>query len=344
MPTVRRTRAVTVKDVAARAGVSAGTVSKALNGSGQLRADTRARVQAAAEELGFRVNVVARSLLDGRTYTVGLLTNDSFGRFSIPVMLGAEDTLGAGQISVLLCDSRGDRIREQHYVQTLLGRQVDGIIVTGRSSGPRPSLGKLPIPVVYVLAPSRDGDDVSFVHDDEEGARLAVSHLLATGRRHIAHITGPARHMASVRRAAGTRSALADADAALVQGVLHGEWSERWGREAVALLLRGGEPFDGVFCGSDQIARGCVDALREAGLRVPEDVGVAGVDNWNVMAEASRPPLTTVDLNLGELGRLAASALLAAFDGAPVEAGVHNVACELVIRQSTATVPVRAHR
>jgi len=100
---------VTVNDVAARAGVSVGTVSKALNGRGQLRAETRRKVVMAAQELGFHPNMLARNLIEGRTYTVGVLTTDSFGRFTIPVMLGAEDALGAGQISVLLCDGRGVR-------------------------------------------------------------------------------------------------------------------------------------------------------------------------------------------------------------------------------------------
>lgn len=342
VPRAKRQRVATVSDVAALAGVSAGTVSKALNGNGQLRQATRDKVNAAAEQLGFRVNMLARNLLEGRTYTVGLLTNDSFGRFSIPVMLGAEDTLGAGQISVLLADSRGDHIREAHYIRTLLTRRVDGIIVTGRSSGARASLGELPIPVVYVLAPSNGPEDVSFVHDDEEGAALAIRHLLATGRRRIAHVTGPARHPGAIARARGTERTLAEAGEELAGGqVYFGEWSERWGREALAVLVRSGASFDGIFCGSDQVARGCLDALREAGIRVPDQVGVVGVDNWNVMAEASRPQLTTVDLNLGELGRLAASALLGAFDGSPWPPGTHRVPCELVIRDST-EVSIRA--
>src|SRR3981189_2150255 len=116
----------TIRDVAALAGVSIGTASKALNGQGKLRDETRERVAAAAPQLGCGPNGLARGLLAGRTYTVGVITTDSFGRFSIPVMLGAEDALGAGQISVLLCDGRGDRIREQHYLRTLLGRRVDG--------------------------------------------------------------------------------------------------------------------------------------------------------------------------------------------------------------------------
>lgn len=336
MPRANRRQVVTVMDVAAKAGVSAGTVSKALNGTGTLRQETRDRVLAAADTLGFRVNILARSLQEGRSFTVGVLTNDNFGRFSIPVMLGAEDTLGADRISVMLCDSRGDYYREQHYVQTLLARQVDGIIVTGRLSAPRPSLGDIGCPVVYVLAPSDSPDDLSFVHDDEEGARVAVRHLLATGRRRIAHVTGPARHHSVVSRLAGVRTALTEAGEQLAGDALFGEWSERWGREAVALLLRSGQPFDGIFCGSDQIARGCLDALRQAGRRVPEDVGIVGVDNWDVMVEGSDPPLTSVDLNLGELGHLAASALLRAFDGTPLGSGILKAPCDLVIRQSTA--------
>jgi LacI family transcriptional regulator len=334
----RRNGAVTVNDVAERAGVSPGTVSKALNGRGQLRAETRRRVVAAAEELGFHVNMLARNLLEGRTYTVGVLTTDSFGRFTIPVMLGAEDALGAGQISVLLCDGRGDRIREQHYVRTLLGRRVDGIIVTGRTTDPRPSLGRdLPVPVVYARARSDDPGDLSLLHDDMQGAALAVQHLFATGRRKIAHITGPERHLAARERAEGALAAIQAGGEAMVYGQpLMGEWSERWGREAVTILMRTGEEFNGIFCGSDQIARGVADTLREAGRRVPEEVGIVGVDNWEVMVEGSRPPLTTIDLNLTELGHTAATKLLRAIEGHhPLEKGVQLLPCRLVTRRST---------
>jgi LacI family transcriptional regulator len=337
----RRNGAVTVNDVARRAGVSPGTVSKALNGRGQLRPQTRQRVVAAAEELGFHVNMLARSLLEGRTYTVGVLTTDSFGRFTIPVMLGAEDALGAGQISVLLCDGRGDRIREQHYMRTLLARRVDGIIVTGRTYDPRPSLGRdLPVPIVYARARSEHPEDLSLMHDDEQGAGLAIQHLMATGRRKIAHITGPERHLAARERAAGAKAAIEAMGETMVLGEpLMGEWSERWGREAATILMRTGEEFNGIFCGSDQIARGVADALREAGRRVPEEVGIVGVDNWEVMVEGCRPPLTTIDLNLHELGHAAATKLLRAIEGHPLEQGVLLMPCRLVTRRSTEMAP-----
>ncbi len=330
----------TINDVAALAGVSPATVSKALNGRGQLRAETRRRVVQAARELGFHANMLARNLAEGRTYTVGVLTADSFGRFTIPVMLGAEDALGAGQISVLLCDGRGDRIREQHYVRTMLARRVDGIIVTGRTTDPRPSLGRdLPIPVVYARARSDDPEDLSLLHDDKQGATLAIDHLLATGRTRIAHITGPDRHLAARERAIGAKAALDAAGLGLVlDEPLMGEWSERWGREATSILLRRGAQFDGIFCGSDQIARGVADALREAGRLVPEEVGLVGVDNWEVMSDGCRPPLTTIDLNLTELGHIAATKLLRAIEGHPLEKGVQLLPCRLVTRRSTETL------
>jgi LacI family transcriptional regulator len=338
----KRYKAVTVVDVATAAGVSTGTVSKVLNGRGQLRAATRSRVLAAAESLGYSANSLVGGLLGGRTYLVGLVSGDRFGPSTVPVMLGIEDTLASDKmISVLVCDGRGDPIREQYYLRTLLSQRVDGIVVTGRSGDSRPTLGRnVPVPVIYAVARSHDRKDRSFVPDDREGARLAIRHLLSTGRTRIAHVSGPSSHIAMRRRAEGAVSALREAGEELVLGQpLAGEWTERWGRDAANALVRSGEMFDGVFCGSDQIARGLLDGLREAGRRVPDDIGVVGFDNWDALAQASRPPLTTIDLNLPELGRLAATELLNIFDGHPQQNGVLSTACRLVIRDSSESRP-----
>jgi LacI family transcriptional regulator len=337
------TRAVTIADVAARAGVSIGTVSKALNGRGQLRAQTRDRVLAAAEQLGFRPSPLARGLLTGHSYTVGLITTDSFGRFTIPVMLGAEDALGQGQMSVLLCDGRGDPIREQHYVRTLLSRKVDGIIVTGRRTDPRPPIApSLPVPVVYVMTQSEDPHEASFIPDDKQGGALAASHLLTAGRTRIAHVSGPQRFLAARQRAAGALEVLEAAGVPLAAGqVLYGEWNEQWGRQAAHAVLHHEPAVDAIFCGSDQIARGVADALREAGRRVPDDIALVGYDNWDVFAESTRPPLTTVDMCLKELGALAARALLADIGGQGAH-GFTQQPCRLVIRESSGATGPRA--
>jgi LacI family transcriptional regulator len=327
---------VTIRDVARLAGVSLGTASKALNARGGLRPATIERVRQAAEQLGYQPNALARGLLTGRSFTVGLITTDSFGRFSIPVLQGAEDALGPGRISVFLCESRDDRIREQHYLSTLLERRVDGIIVTGRRQDPREPIGRdLPVPVVYAMASSTGPDDLSLVPDDDQGGALAVSHLLSTGRSSIGHVTGPRRFSAARLRARGAVSALAAAGLELAGGEpLHGEWTEEWGRQATDMLLRSVPGLDAVSCGNDQIARGVADAVREAGRRVPEDIALVGFDNWEVMALSCRPPLTTVDMNLRELGGVAGERLLAAIEGSP-SAGVQQLPCTLVVRESS---------
>jgi LacI family transcriptional regulator len=330
---------VTINEVAALAGVSVGTASKALNGRGSLRDETRRRVQEVAERLGFQVDAVARSLQTGRSYTIGMITTDSIGRFSIPVMIGAEDTLGAGQMSVLLCDARDDRIREQYYLKTLLSRRVDGIIVTGRRTDPRPPLApRPPVPVVYAFMQSTDPADCSVVPDEEDGARRAVEHLLDGERTAIAHVTGPERHHSARIRARAAAQVLAERGLEPAAETLYGEWSESWGRQAARALLRRAPHVDAVFCGSDQIARGLADGLREAGKRIPQDVAVVGFDNWETMTAASRPPLTSVDMDLEGLGRTAAGLLLSAVGGAP-EPGVHRHPCRLVLRGSSAADP-----
>ena len=206
-------------------------MSKALNGRGQLREETRQRVQAAADKLGFRPNLLAKSLIEGRSYTVGVLATESFGRFTQPLMLGIEDSLGAGKVSTMLCDGRGDAVREQHYLQELLNRRVDGLVVTGRRPDPRRSLGALPIPVVYVLTQSEDPHDLSVIYDDRQGAELAVQHLLAVGRKRIAYVSGPVRHLSTRLRQEGTEGALRAAGLTLrPDQTFLGEWSEVWGR------------------------------------------------------------------------------------------------------------------
>ena len=325
-----------IVDVAARAGVSVGTASKALNGRGKLREETRARVRLAAEELGFAPSSVARSLLSGRTYTVGIITTDSYGRFSIPIMRGVEDALGMGEISAFLCDTRDDAIREQHHLRMLLARQVDGIIIAGKRTEPRPPIAPaVPVPTVYAFASSSSPDDCSVVSDEAGGARAAIDHLVKTGRRHIAHITGPASHGAATSRAGAAIAVLAGHGLQPVGDVWFGEWSESWGRLAAQALLGTHPEVDAVFCGSDQIARGVMDALREGGRKLPDDVALVGMDNWGVFTEAARPRLTSVDLGLERVGRKSGELLLEAIAGNP-QPGVHELPCRLVIRESSA--------
>ncbi len=332
----KRSTAVTLTDVARLAGVSVATASKALNARAEVAPDTRQRVIQAADQLSFQPNVLARGLISGRTRTIGLLTDELGGRFSIPILLGAENALANEQMSVLLCDARGDAIRRRHYIQTLLARQVDGFIVLGDSNDVRPSLGKdIPVPVVYVYGQSTDPNDLSVLADDENGARLAVEHLIALRRKRIGHITGPQSYRAARDRVVALRSVLAEHDLPLVGGEpMYGDWSQRWGRHATRALVNAHPEVDAIFCGNDQIASGCAQALLDLGRRVPEDVAIVGYDNWAEFAADCRPPLTTVDLNLEQLGATAVMHLFAALDGV-ASTGVIRQPCRLVVREST---------
>jgi len=325
-------------DVAAKAGVSISTASKALSGNGSLRPETRSRVLSAAEQLGFVPNSLARSLLEGRSFTVGLIASDVVGRFSIPVMLGVEETLGAGRIAVLFCDGRGDPIREDHYLRSLLSRRVDGIIVAGGQTDPRPPVrGSVPVPTVYAWTASTSNTDVSVVPDHEGGAYRAVGHLVGMGRHNVGHVTGPRTFRSVELRASGALRALRDHDLELASpGALFGDWSEAWGRQAAAVLTRACPGLDAVFCGNDEIARGMADGLRDLGRRVPDDVALIGYDNWEIMSAHARVPISTVDMNLHEVGRRAAQRLLEAINGAN-PSGVEHIPCQLVLRESTGT-------
>ena len=327
--------AVTLAQVAKRAGVSMATASKALNERDQVAVETRQRVLRAAEELSFQPNGLARGLISGRSGTVGLLTDELGGRFAIPVLLGVENALGNQQMSVLLCDARGDEIRRKHYIKTLLARQVDGLIVLGCTNDLRPSLSRdIPVPVVYVYGDSDDPDDLSIISDDRGGGRMAAEHLVMVGRRAIGHITGEYGYRAARERAAGLREVLDEHGLSPAGEPLYGDWTQGWGRRAARILMSAHPETDAIFCGSDQLAIGVADALHQMGRRIPDDIALVGYDNWEVFAAESRPSLTTVDLNLQNIGAAAVTHLFAALDGNKM-AGVIRHPGRLVIREST---------
>src|SRR4051795_4030185 len=188
-----RRRPVTLRDVARATGVSVATVSKALNGQGRMTAETRTRIRGEARRLGFRPNGLAQSLLRHRSFTVGLLTNDTYGRFSLPVMSGISEALVDNGVSVFLCNVEEDPRLGQLHVEAMLDKRVDGIIATGKRIDRHlpVDLSRLGIPVIYAFT-QPDPGAIAFVSDDSGGARLAIEHLVRLGRRRIAHVTGPA--------------------------------------------------------------------------------------------------------------------------------------------------------
>jgi LacI family transcriptional regulator len=236
----------------------------------------------------------------------------------MPVIGGIEDALGAAEILVFVCNVRDDPVRERKVIASLLAKQVDGIIVMGRRIDPRPPIdvGRSNVPVVYAFARVQNAEALCLLPDDAQGASLAGEHLLTVGRRRLAHITGPPEREAVQLRRQGFAAVLAEHDLDLPERrVLCGEWTEAWGYRAVKPLLETDPDIDAIFCGSDLIARGVMDSLREYGRTIPDDVAVVGFDNWEIIATEARPPLTSVDMNLHDLGREAASRLLSSIEG-----------------------------
>jgi len=327
----------TIRDVARLAGVSIGTASKALNAGGRLSAETRAKILRIAREIEYRPNDLAQSLHRARSMTVGILSNDSFGRFTFPIVEALERRLSDQGIAVFMCNATDDPSRERRHIDQLLGKRIDGLVVTARRADRREPIEPAArgLPVIYVFSRVENPNALCLVPDDKGGAALAVRHLAALGRRRIAHITGPERFEAVRLREAGYRAALAEAGLAARPGDYRpGHWSEAWGREAAQdLFSRRRAAPDALFCGNDQIARGALDALRDMGRAVPADVAVVGFDNWEVMVKGARPPLTSVDMNLDALGREAGACLLDMMAGRVI-AGVRRLPCSLIVRDS----------
>ncbi|GAB3928539.1 LacI family transcriptional regulator [Microlunatus endophyticus] len=327
---------VRLSDVATLAGVSVSTASKVLNGRGRVSAETRRRIEEVAERLDFRPNALARFFATGKSQTIGVVTSDAPSVFALPVLLGAQSALGKSEMATLLYSVRYDLRGLGDVVRRLRARQVDGVIVVGDSlESPLHSISHdVPVPVVYALGVSEDPRDISVTPDGRMVGNLAVQHLLDIGRPRVVHVAGPATDLATQDRVRGMLATLQGAGLELVGDVQYGDWSRGWGARAASRLLDQGTVFDAMFCGNDQIATGALLALRAAGVRVPDDVAIVGVDNLASLVRQPDGLITTVDTNMAALGEVAAGCLLDA-GSSTIEPGVHYQRCSLVLGEST---------
>lgn len=335
-------KGATLQDVANAAGVTIGTASKAINGRGKLSMETRQRVRSEARRLGFRFHDLEQDAPVGRRAMIGVITTDIYGRFSLPLFMGLEEAFGTRPVSAVMSVLR-DPAQEKSHVQMLLERQVDGIVVSARREDPRPpiDLGQASIPVIYAHTQVADPNALCVLPDDAQGARLAVEHLVHAGRRQIAHITGPGYFEAVRLREGAMRQVLTEHGIPLPEHrVLSGPWQESWGYTAAQYLLKQDSAIDAIFCGSDQLARGVVDALHNLSLRIPEDIAVVGFDNWEPIACATHPQLTTVDMNLEAIGHYVGQSLLDLLAG-KLHSGIVRLPCNLIVRDSSLPAPAK---
>lgn len=328
---------MTVKDVARVAGVSHGTVSKALNDSTEVSEETRARIAAVAAGLGYRPNAIARSLQARRTHTLGVITNDSDGILTTAMTRGAAELASEHDYGVFVCNSYDQPSKERQHLELLLDKQVEGIILTGykvaERGAPAAPTGK--IPLVYLYEYTNASQCPCILPDDEDGSAVATRHLIGLGRRRIAFLNGPPSYEATGLRLAGYRRALAESgvgfDRALTRTAP--DWNQDSGFHLAQQLADHREPPDGLVCASDDLAAGAILGLRERGLQVPRDVSIVGFDDRPFAAHLPIP-LTTIALPLREMGTLAAEHIFAALSGKPQHHEIVRVPCRLVVRAS----------
>lgn len=335
--THRARSSATLHDVADIAGVSIATVSRVLTGARPSPPATRERVLAAAAELDYRPSALARALRRRTSHTLGLLITDIENPYFPELVRAVEDAAHARGYGLLLCNAADDPARELAYLNLLLERRVDGIVVASSRVGGRHAalLARAPVPVVLVNSDAPRSGLPAVTSDNRGGARLATEHLLALGHRRIAHISAPRVNAAAGQRLAGVRSALHAAgldprDLAVALGDAHVAGGER----AMDELLDGAVVPTAVLCYNDLTAIGAMRALRRRGLRVPGDVSLVGFDDIDLAAWTD-PPLTTVAQPKTEMGRWAV-ARIADQPHAPSGRRQRRLATTLVVRASSA--------
>lgn len=327
---------VTIKEVARTAGVSVATVSRVYNGHRCVREETRQRVRRTAQRLGYSPHGAARSLVTNRTHTIGVLLTDFYGEFFSGLIRGIDQTAQAGGYHVLLSSASSAARQLEPVLRSMRGR-VDGLLVMAPELDAAATRRSLPggFPVVRLSGPPSDVPCDSLEVANCAGARDMVRHLADVGHRRIAMIRGADHNHDAAERLRGYREAVAAlglvADAALE---LPGDFSEASGHAAVRRWLTSGPPATAVFAANDCMAFGALSALREAGLRVPGDVGVAGFDDIP-MARYVHPSLTSVHVDIAEFGRRATQRLLDALqDPTAREPTRETLATTVVVRRS----------
>ncbi|HEV3206977.1 MAG TPA: LacI family DNA-binding transcriptional regulator [Terriglobales bacterium] len=303
--------AVTMQDIARGLNVSVVTVSKVLRNKGKISAATRKRVLRRAKELNYQTNWIARSLVTRRTFTIGLLLPDFTHPFFAEIAKAVAETVRPHGYHVIISYFEENPELERNEAESLLARQVDGLIMASAQSGSAAfrHIQKRKVPFVLIDRPIA-GVRASFVGVDNAAiGNLATAHLIERGCRHIAHLRGPGIGIATGRME-GYRQALAKHGLPFCPNyIIEAGYQDHTGHEAMRQLLQTQPAPDGVFCYNDPVAIGAIRAISEAGLKVPDDIAVVGAGNVHY-SDFLAVPLTTVDQGTSEMGRRAADLLV----------------------------------
>jgi LacI family transcriptional regulator len=333
---------VTLKDVAQAVGVHVSTVSRALDPKTRhlITQEVADEIIRASERLAYRQNAAAYTLKTNRTRTVGVVLPDITNPIFPPIIRGIEDALARHDHIAILANTDGEKSREESITDTLRARGVDGLILASveREDATVSALANEGLAVVTVNREVDDPGISSVVHDEDEGVRLILTHLVSLGHRRIANIAGPqrlstseARYRALVRHHAVLGL---DSDTKLV--AFAEAFNEAEGEHCAATLLETNPNFTAIACANDRLAVGALTALRRRGLDCPGDISVTGYNDMPMVDRLS-PPLTTIRIQLYRAGFEAAEMLLSALQVRPEERQPRHVMLpvELVVREST---------
>lgn len=327
---------VTLSELAKAAGVSVSTVSRALNDTNHpVNEETRQHIQTLAQQLGYRPNMVARSLKTEQTYTVGIIVDNIVSPFSPTIIRGIQDHLKLHNYCSVIINADWDPEAEAEAIHQLISRSIDGIIFVEswlRGANHMLDVANKPYVFVHRLFSGVYGNSV--LVDEHYGACLAVEHLAKLGHRRIAFINGPRGWDASAHRLVGYQDALAQLNIAYDAGLVEeGTWEVQSGYPAARKFMAMPDRPTAIFAANDLMALGAIYAIQEAGLRVPEDIALVGYDDREI-ASLSRPTITTVSLPCYEMGQTSAQLLLNCLDDqADMEQPI-RVRGRLIIRES----------
>ena len=340
MPNKDITKKVTIRDVAKLADVTPAVVSRVFNNDENLniKDETRKNVLNAIKKLQYKPNVVARSLRTHSMNTIGMLIEDIINPFYSQIIKGVQSEADKAGYCLILCDTNDDPISEKRYIKTLHSQFVDGVILcsTYIEDDVVELIEELSMNSVMVNRGSSNSNAPYVKTNEVEGMTEAVDHLIGLGHTKIAYICGPLYAETAVRRMTGYRKALKDADIIYnPQYVIEAMFDEKSGYNACKELLKLNDRPTAICTGNDLMAIGAMRALKEAGLRIPEDISLVGYNNiW--VTSLLAPPLTTVETPLFEMGREAFKVLLGLINGDENINYRVTLSNKLIIRESTA--------
>lgn len=325
---------ITIHEVAREAGVSVSTVSRTINGTAFVAEDKRLAVEEAMSALGFRPNYLAKTLMTGRSMSIGVIAEDIVSPYYADVIRGIEHAMLDTLYQPIVNSGHWSRRYETRAIETLIYRKVDGLLLLG-STLPDETLREMAtrVPLVVFGRQVSGLEEHSLTLDQHRGAYLATRHLIELGHRSIVHLRGPAEQQDSEERLSGYRRALEDNDLPVRPELeLPGDFLEQPAYQALTHLLDARVPFTAVFAANDQMAAGARLALYRKGLRVPDDISLVGFDDLPASAFTS-PPLTTVHQPTYQIGLALAEHILKVVQGSPSH--LPSFGLSLIVREST---------